>query len=82
MKREAAGILQVEFSEVHLTLLACALFVFFSYKQWAEVEAIVRFIEWNWLSGKTGYLNTRDKIVNNIGDLLDSNETGVEVPIH
>lgn len=45
-----------------------------------EHSSIVRFIEWNWLGGKTGQLGTRDAVVNNIGSLLDPRETGTPVP--
>lgn len=45
-----------------------------------EHSSIVKFIEWNWLGGKTGQLNTRDKNVNSIGDLIDPIEAGIEVP--
>jgi hypothetical protein len=45
-----------------------------------EHSSIVKFIEWNWLSGATGQLNTRDRNVNSIGDLIDPVEAGVEVP--
>jgi hypothetical protein len=40
----------------------------------------VKFIEWNWLGGKTGQLGTRDTVVNNIGSLLDPSTTGTTVP--
>jgi phospholipase C len=45
-----------------------------------EHASIVAFIEWNWLGGITGQLQTRDLIANNIGSLLDSTKTGVIVP--
>jgi len=45
-----------------------------------EHSSIVRFIEWNWLHGNTGQLDTRDAVVNNIGSLLDPVATGVRVP--
>src|SRR5207244_1991875 len=35
-----------------------------------EHSSITKFIEWNWLGG-TGQLNARDKVVANIGSLLD-----------
>jgi phospholipase C len=44
-----------------------------------EHSSIVRFIEWNWLR-KTGQLQARDAVVNNIGSLLDPRATGVAVP--
>ena len=43
-------------------------------------SSIVKFIEWNWLNGKTGQLGTRDVWVNNIGSLLDPAFTGTKVP--
>jgi phospholipase C len=45
-----------------------------------EHGSLVKFIEWNWLGQQTGQLNTRDKTVNNIGDLLDPATTGATVP--
>ncbi len=45
-----------------------------------EHSSIVKFIEWNWLSGKTGQLHTRDAVVNNLGSLLDPAMTGTAVP--
>lgn len=45
-----------------------------------EHASLVKFIEWNWLGQTTGQLNTRDKVVNNIGDLLDPAKTGTPVP--
>lgn len=45
-----------------------------------EHSSIVKFIEWNWLDGQTGQLGTRDAVVNNIGSLLDPDETGTPVP--
>jgi len=45
-----------------------------------EHSSIVKFIEWNWLNGQTGQLNVRDKYVNSIGDLIDSDQAGVIVP--
>jgi hypothetical protein len=36
-----------------------------------EHSSIVKFIEWNWLDGKTGQLAGRDATVANIGSLLD-----------
>ncbi|MEO7112710.1 MAG: alkaline phosphatase family protein, partial [Polyangiaceae bacterium] len=45
-----------------------------------EHGSLVKFIEWNWLGEQTGQLNTRDKTVNNIGDLLDPTATGTTVP--
>jgi len=44
-----------------------------------EPTSLIRFIEWNYI-GAEGQLETRDTIVNNIGDLLDENKTGVKVP--
>ena len=45
-----------------------------------EHSSIVKFLEWNWLGGETGQLGTRDAVVNNIGSLLDPDETGTPVP--
>jgi phospholipase C len=45
-----------------------------------EHSSIVKFIEWNWLDEKTGQLGTRDAVVNDIGSLLDTTQTGVAVP--
>jgi phospholipase C len=45
-----------------------------------EHGSLVKFIEWNWLGQQTGQLGTRDKVVNNIGDLLDPTATGATVP--
>lgn len=45
-----------------------------------EHSSIVKFIEWNWLGGETGQLNTRDKVVNSIGDLIDSEKAGLIIP--
>ena len=45
-----------------------------------EHSSIVKFIEWNWLGGKTGQLGTRDGEVNNIGSILDPVATVTEVP--
>lgn len=45
-----------------------------------EHSSIVRFIEYNWLSGQTGQLGGRDAIVSNIGSLLDPAATGEAVP--
>jgi phospholipase C len=44
-----------------------------------EHSSIVRFIEWNWLSGTTGQLGGRDMTVNGLGSLLDPARTGVPV---
>jgi phospholipase C len=45
-----------------------------------EHTSIIKFIKWNWLSGETGQLNTRDKNVNGIGDLIDPEAAGIFVP--
>jgi phospholipase C len=45
-----------------------------------EHSSIVKFLEWNYLAGKTGQLQARDATVNNIGSLLDPAETGVTIP--
>jgi len=42
-----------------------------------ELSSITRFIEWNWLGGKTGQLGGRDQTVANLGSLLDP---GLGVP--
>ncbi len=36
-----------------------------------EHASIVRFIEWNWLAGKTGQLQGRDATAHNLGSMLD-----------
>ena len=45
-----------------------------------EHSSIVKFLEWNYLGGKTGQLGARDAVVNNIGSLLDPTATGVTIP--
>ncbi len=45
-----------------------------------EHSSIVKFLEWNFLGGRTGQLNARDAVVNGIGDLLDPTEVGMVVP--
>jgi phospholipase C len=45
-----------------------------------EHSSIIKFIEWNWLNGETGQLNTRDRNVNGIGDLIDPEVAGTIVP--
>ena len=45
-----------------------------------EHSSITAFIEWNWFDGRTGQLGGRDRVVNNLGSLLDPETTGVEVP--
>lgn len=45
-----------------------------------EHSSIVKFLEWNFLDGKTGQLAARDAAVNNIGSLLDPAATGTPVP--
>jgi phospholipase C len=45
-----------------------------------EHSSLVKFIEWNFLGGKTGQLGTRDTVVSNIGSVLDPAMTGVAVP--
>jgi phospholipase C len=44
-----------------------------------EHSSIVKFLEWNFI-GKTGQLQTRDTLANNIGSLIDPAETLVPVP--
>jgi hypothetical protein len=46
-----------------------------------EHSSIVKFLEWNFLT-KTGQLQARDAVVNNLGSLLDAAKTGLEVPAH
>ena len=41
---------------------------------------MVKFLEWNFLAGKTGQLSARDAVVNNLGSLLDPIEVGTTVP--
>ena len=43
-------------------------------------SSIVKFIEWNWLDGKTGQLGNRDVTANNLGSLLDPARTITKVP--
>jgi phospholipase C len=45
-----------------------------------EHSSIVKFLEWNFLDGKTGQLGARDVSVNNIGSLLDPTQTDKPVP--
>jgi hypothetical protein len=53
-----------------------------------EMSSVARFIEWNWLrdNGLKGVRQPadrrryRDTTVNNLGSLLDTAQTGVEVP--
>ena len=45
-----------------------------------EHSSIVKFVEWNWLGKTTGQLGTRDKVVNNLGSVLDPAATGEVVP--
>ena len=45
-----------------------------------EHSSIVKFVEWNWLAGKTGQLGQRDTAVANLGSLLDPDATGATVP--
>lgn len=44
-----------------------------------EPSSIIRFIEWNWV-GNEGILQARDLLVNNIGDIIDNEKAGVQVP--
>lgn len=78
-------------------LLALGKFAKRNYISHVEMEhsSIVKFIEWNFLGKKSGQLAEinvptpfggpkdlpRDRVVNNIGDLLDPAQTGVPVPI-
>jgi len=45
-----------------------------------EHSSLVKFIEYNWLDGQTGQLHGRDKVVANIGSVLDEAATGAKVP--
>jgi phospholipase C len=45
-----------------------------------EHSSIVKFLEWNYLAGKTGQLHARDAVVNNLGSLLDPAATRTKVP--
>jgi hypothetical protein len=45
-----------------------------------EHASLATFIEWNWLGGRTGQLGGRDRLVNNLGSLLDPATTDVPVP--
>jgi phospholipase C len=45
-----------------------------------EHSSVVKFLEWNFLDGKTGQLGARDTNVNNIGSLLDPTQTTTPVP--
>jgi len=47
-----------------------------------EHSSIVKFVEWNFLGGKTGQLGGRDanSAIANLGSLLDPSATGVTVP--
>jgi phospholipase C len=45
-----------------------------------EFSSLIKFVEWNWLNGEPGQLGTRDAVINNIGDLLDNQKTGVNIP--
>jgi len=65
-----------------IPLLALGTFAKQNYISHVQMEhsSIVKFIEWNWLGGKTGQLGQRDATVNNIGDMLDPTKTGATVP--
>jgi len=45
-----------------------------------EPSSIIAFIEWNWLGGTTGQLQTRDATVNGLGSLFNASRTGVQIP--
>ena len=45
-----------------------------------EHSSLTKFVEWNWLDGKTGQLGGRDGSVNNLGSLFDPAMTGHVVP--
>ena len=38
--------------------------------QTLEHSSITKFVEWNWLEGKTGQLDGRDRVVHNLGSVL------------
>ena len=38
--------------------------------QTLEHSSITKFVEWNWLKGKTGQLDGRDRVVHNLGSVL------------
>ncbi len=65
-----------------IPMMAVGPFVKKNYVSHVQMEhgSLVKFIEWNWLGQQTGQLNTRDKTVNNIGDMLDATATGTAVP--
>ena len=44
-----------------------------------EHSSVVKFLELNF-TGKTGQLNGRDAVVNNLGSLLDPTKTGIVIP--
>jgi phospholipase C len=46
--------------------------------QTLEHSSITKFVEWNWLKGKTGQLSGRDQTVHNLGSLLAAN---LKVPV-
>ena len=62
-------------------LIAIGRFAKKNYVSHVEMEhsSIVKFLELNF-TGKTGQLGARDAIVNNLGSLLDSKETGITIP--
>jgi phospholipase C len=41
--------------------------------QTLEHSSITKFVEWNWLKGKTGQLDGRDRVVHNLGSVLATN---------
>jgi phospholipase C len=45
-----------------------------------EHSSIVKFLEYNFLEGKTGQLGARDAVVNNIGSLIDAAAYGEAIP--
>lgn len=44
-----------------------------------ESSSLIRFIEWNWI-GKEGLLWSRDMLTNNIGDMIDKDKAGIQIP--
>ena len=62
---------------VRIPLWALGPFAKSNYVSHIEMEhsSVVKFVEWNFLNG-TGQMQTRDRVVNHITDLLDQSKTG------
>src|SRR5262249_31650752 len=45
-----------------------------------ELSSLTVFMEWNWLQSHTGQLKHRDRVVSNIGDLLDPDPDHIGTP--